>query len=173
MAPDANIVLMGFMGTGKTTVGRLLASRLGRPFVDMDAVIEAREGRAISAIFAKEGEAHFRKLERALAVELAGRAGQVIATGGGVVLNPDNVTDFRRTGIVVCLTAPPETILRRVAGDAHRPLLEDGEKTERIRRLLEVRRPFYEALPHRLDTAGSAPEALVERLLEIISDETA
>jgi len=165
MREDANIVLVGFMGSGKSTVGRLLAERLGRPFVDMDEEIERREGRPIPEIFARDGEAAFRRLERALVRELAARSGLVIAAGGGVVVDPENVTDFGRTGLVACLAVSPATVLARVGQDPHRPLLQGGDPLARIVALLEKRRALYGAIPFRVDTDGLAPGAVAERVL--------
>ena len=167
MNTSRNIILTGFMGTGKSTVGRLLAERLQRSFLDMDEIIEQRAGRKISAIFAEDGEPAFRKMERTLVQELAAQKNLVVATGGGVVLNPDNLRDFSATGLVVCLMAPPETILRRVASETHRPLLEDGEKAARITQLLESRRALYEAIPHRVLTTDLTPRQVAERILEM------
>jgi shikimate kinase len=160
-----NIVLVGFMGTGKSRVGRALAARLGLEFLDADAEIEKREGRAISRIFAESGEAYFRGLERQLARELSGRSGLVVATGGGIVLNPDNIADLSRTGLVVCLLATPEEILRRVGHETHRPLLAVEDKLGRIRELLERRRSLYEAIPLRIETSGLAVDEVVARIL--------
>ncbi len=165
-AQSLNIVLTGFMGTGKSTIGRLLAQRLARPFLDMDAVIEEREGRPISAIFAAEGEAHFRALERRLVQELAKRDRLVIATGGGVVLNPLNIQDFERTGLLVCLDASPEQILQRVAHETHRPLLAAPDKQQRICDLLAARQSAYASVALHVDTDGVSPEQIVDRILE-------
>ena len=148
-----NIVLVGFMGTGKTTVGRLLAEQTGMPLVDIDAMIAERAGKSINEIFAEDGEAHFRTLEREIVKELAARDGQVISTGGGIVLNPDNIADFEKTGLVVCLLASAETVLERVQHDTTRPLLA-GDKEAKILQLLESRKPLYEAIPHKIDTNG-------------------
>jgi shikimate kinase len=165
-APDLrNIVLVGFMGTGKTAVGQVLAKRLARPLVDMDATLEQRAGKTIADLFAQDGEPHFRMLERALVRELAVRDGLVIAAGGGVVLNPDNLRDFARTGLVVCLTAPPEEILRRVGQQTHRPLLEGSDKGQSVRELLARRQPLYEAVPQRIDTTRLTPEAVADEIL--------
>lgn len=166
---DANLVLVGFMGAGKTEAGRRAAVRLRRPFVDMDALIEARAGRSIADLFAREGEAYFRGLERDLVKELSRQSGLVIAAGGGVVLNPDNLRDLERRGIVVCLTASPEAILRRVAKQSHRPLLENGEKEQRIRALLEQRRPLYEGIARRIDTTGLTPDGVADRLVALLA----
>jgi len=159
-----NIVLIGFMGTGKTSVGHTLAECLGLSFIDMDAIIEEREERPITDIFAADGEPYFRTVERALVQELAGQEGLVIGTGGGVVLNPDNVSDFEATGLVVCLQASPETILDRVIHDTTRPLLAGDDKMRKILDILEARQPLYDALPHQVDTNGLTVDAVVEQI---------
>lgn len=159
-----NIVLLGFMGTGKTTVGTILAERLRMTFVDMDRVIEEKTGKTVSRIFAEDGEPHFRVLERDLVKELSAKRGLVIGAGGGVVLNADNVTDFDRSGLVVCLTAEPAAILRRTSGDGSRPLLEGGEKADKILRLLESRRSLYAAIPRRVDTSGLTPAEVAGKI---------
>lgn len=162
---DANLVLVGFMGTGKTSTGRVLAERLGRAFVDMDQRIEEREGRTIPDIFAQSGEPYFRALERALVQELAAQRNLVIAPGGGIVLNPDNVRDFAATGHVICLRASPEWILQRVGADANRPLLQTEDKLGRIRELLARRQALYDAIPAQVDTDGLTPAQVADRIL--------
>ncbi len=152
-----NIVLVGFMGTGKTSAGKILAEQLGMTFLDMDEEIVRREGRSIPEIFGSDGEAYFREVERSLVRELAEGSGRVIATGGGVVLNPANIDDFSRTGSVVCLWASPEWILKRVGGDTNRPLLQVDDKLGKIRSMLEARKSLYEAIPERIDTDGQSP----------------
>jgi dihydroorotase len=163
-----NIVLMGFMGTGKSTVGKKLAKRLGLTFVDMDTLIEERAGKPIPRIFAEEGEPRFRAMERELARELSQLSGLVIACGGGVVLNPDNINDYSRTGLVVCLTATPDVIMERTAHDRNRPLLEEQDRMKRILDLLEKRRHLYAAIPHQVDTSTLPSERVVETILEMI-----
>ena len=148
-----NIVLVGFMGTGKTTVGKLIAEETGMPLLDMDSMIVEREGKTINEIFAEEGEPHFRSLERALAQELSQTEGNIISTGGGIVLNPDNITDFEKSGLVVCLLADAESVLDRVRHDSSRPLLA-GDKEAKIVELLESRKPLYESITHKVDTSG-------------------
>lgn len=166
----ANVILVGFMGTGKSATGRRVAARLGRRFVDMDAVIEERAGRSIPDIFAREGEAHFRGLERALVVELAARRDLVIAAGGGVVLDPENIRDFQRTGLVVCLVATPEAILKRVGHHRNRPLLEGADKERRVKELLEKRRPLYEAIDRQVDTTDRTPDEVAARILALYEE---
>jgi len=163
-----NIILVGFMGTGKTTLGRALADQLKRDFIDMDVELEARAGKPIPLIFAEDGEPVFRRMERDLAVELSRRSNLVIAAGGGIVLNPDNIRDFSATGHVICLTATPDEILRRVSGSKQRPLLEQGEKAERIRNLLQQRQPLYDAIPIQADTTGKSIDEIIARIHELI-----
>ena len=165
-----NIVLVGFMGTGKSVTGQIVARRLHRDFIDMDHLIEERAGKKISEIFADEGEAHFRALERALVQELAERENLVIATGGGVVLNPDNIADFSRTGTVICLHADPEIILRRVVKDQHRPLLEgDDDKANKIRELLAKREALYKSIPLQIDTDDHTATDTAEEVIALTS----
>lgn len=161
-----NIVLVGFMGTGKTTIGRLLSEQTGMPLVDMDSMIEERAGKSINAIFAEDGEPHFRKLERDMAIELASRGNQVVSTGGGIVLNADNIADYEKTGLVVCLLASSKTILERVLHDNTRPLLA-GDKQEKIIQLLETRRPLYKAIKLSIDTEGLEPELIAAKIITL------
>ena len=163
----SNIVLMGFMGTGKSTVGRKLAALSGMTFVDMDSLIEERAGKPISRIFAEEGEPHFRAMERALVRELAHRNGLVIACGGGVVLNPDNIADYGKTGLVVCLSATPEIILQRTALARNRPLLEEQDRRARILDLLEKRRACYASIPHQVDTSTLSADQVVQAIFAL------
>ena len=163
-----NLVLVGFMGTGKSAVGRILAARMSRTFVDMDATIETRTGKTIPTIFAEDGEPYFRALERALASELAARTGLVVASGGGLVLNPQNIRVLSRTGTVVCLTATPEAILARLSGSQNRPLLAGTERERRVRDLLEQRRPFYEAISLQVDTTYLTPDAVADAIMHLL-----
>lgn len=166
-----NVMLVGFMGTGKTTVGRIVAERLHKTFVDMDHVIEERAGKKISEIFAQEGEPHFRALERALVQELAGQENLVVAAGGGVVLNPQNIGDFSKTGHVICLKASHETILRRVLKSSHRPLLEEGDKRQKIIDLLNARQPLYDAIPLSVNTACLSAREVADDVCRLIEHE--
>jgi len=166
-----NVVLTGFMGTGKTTVGRLLAQRLGYEFVDTDAVIEERHG-SIPAIFADRGETGFRAIERELARELADRRCLVVATGGRMMLDPDNEVSLGSGGTVFCLTAPGEVILRRVLDDespVERPLLAGDDAAGRIAELLAERAPLYRRYPQ-VATEDRSPEEIVDDLLRRLKD---
>lgn len=162
-----NLVLVGFMGTGKSATGKILAERLGRAFIDMDTTIEEREGRPIPRIFAESGEPHFRALERALVQELAARQELVVAPGGGIVLNPDNIRDFAATGRVICLRATPEMILTRVGHDPNRPLLQTDDKLGRIRDLLGKRKALYDAIPLQIETDGKSPAQVADEILAL------
>src|SRR3989338_3633633 len=130
-----NIVLIGFMGTGKTSVGKILASKLGRPVADVDQRIEERQKRKIREIFESEGEARFRAFEKEAVAEIASGEGVVITTGGGVVLDPANIAALKKNGILVALSATPETIHRRVKNARHRPLLLKTDVFGEIKRL--------------------------------------
>lgn len=162
-----NIVLVGFMGSGKTTVGKLIAEKTGMPLLDMDSIIADRAGKTINEIFADEGEAHFRALERSLVEELAATEGNIISTGGGIVLNPENISDFEKSGLVVCLLADAESVLDRVKHDASRPLLA-GDKEANIIRLLESRQTLYKSITHQIDTSGRpSPEPTAQEIIDL------
>lgn len=160
---DRNIVITGFMGTGKTTVGQLVADRLGRPFMDTDAEIMQRMGKSIPEIFAEEGENGFRHIERRLCRFLSAGRGLVIATGGGMLVDAGNRNVMLASGIVICLTAAPDAILERLKDEAgERPLLQGD-----WRALLEQRRAAYEAIPIQIDTTGKLPEQVAQEIVEL------
>jgi len=138
-----NIALIGFMGTGKTSVGRLVAEQLHFDYLDTDELIQSRTGRPIVEIFSTDGEAAFRKMEQELVGELAARTKTVIATGGGLPMNPQNLVSLKTHALVVCLWASPEKIWERVKNQTHRPLLHDADPQKKIRELLAAREPFY------------------------------
>jgi shikimate kinase len=142
--PYHNIALVGFMGVGKSTVGQILAGMLGFEFVDTDRVIETREGRRISEIFAQEGEARFRNLETSLIREYETRQGLILSTGGGLVVRPENLASLRTHALIVCLWASPAVIYERVRYQGHRPLLQTPDPQARIAELLEQRKPAYQ-----------------------------
>jgi shikimate kinase/3-dehydroquinate synthase len=164
-----NVIVTGFMGTGKTTVGQEVARRLGYPFVDMDTEIEARAGKPIPRIFAEDGEDAFRELEAALCVELSAQRGLVIATGGGALVDPTSRALMMRSGTVVCLRCEVDEILRRLPG-AHspeRPLLDVADPRARIESLLNARREAYAAIPWQIDTTGCTVGEVAARVVEI------
>jgi shikimate kinase len=140
-----NVALIGFMGTGKTAVGRLLAKKLNLQFLEMDALIEVRAGKTIPMIFEDGGEIAFRALEIEVAAEVARQAGAVIACGGGIVLNRINIDRLKETSVIVCLTASPAVIMKRVSSQVgQRPLLEVEHPMTTIAGLLKVRKPLYD-----------------------------
>ncbi len=141
--PPPNLILVGFMGTGKTTLGRHLAQRWRRRFIDSDQEIERLARMKIPEIFAQKGEAEFRRLEREWVENHMPAGGCVIATGGGLVV-PEGMSELLKSkGVVVCLFATPETVFRRTSGSTHRPLLQTENPLERIRTLLAAREPAY------------------------------
>lgn len=158
----SNIVLCGFMGCGKTTVGRQLAALAGRRFVDMDQYIEQNAGLSVSDIFRQYGEEEFRRREHAACVQLAGQTGLVIAAGGGALTFPANVQALAAGCTIVLLEVKPETVLARLEGDESRPLLMRADKETAVRELFAKRLPLYEkAAQLRVD--GEQPPLVVAR----------
>ena len=168
-----NIALIGFMGSGKTAVGRLLARKLGLRFVELDAQIEARAGKAIPSIFQDSGEIGFRELEIAAAREAALGTGTVIACGGGIVLNSINVDRLRQTSVMVCLTASPSVIMKRVSAQAgQRPLLDVDDPETAIRDILRFRKPLYEqAADVTLSTSRLSVDAVVNAIVKRLEED--
>lgn len=170
MHPEHNLVLTGFMGTGKTTVGHALAGKLGMEFVDTDELIETRHG-PISRIFAEKGEAGFRAIEREVARELGDKAGLVIATGGRMILDPENFQALSRNGRIFCLVATPDEIHNRVVNDEKRrdrPLLQVEDPRQRIVELMVERKHDYERFPQ-LVTDHAGPDVIADEVAELWS----
>ncbi len=163
-----NIYIVGFMGTGKTSAGRLVAGRLGLEFVDMDTLIAEREKRPIPDIFRDSGEPYFRALEKKIAAELAQKSGVVVSCGGGTFADPENSALLKKTGTVVCLSSSPEMILERTKRYVHRPLLQTADPLGRIRDLLAARRPAYVQAHHMIDTDRLSVEETAEAILDAI-----
>ncbi len=164
MEERRNLVLTGFMGTGKSALGRRVAARAGAPFLEMDAELERRAGKAIARIFAEDGEAVFRDQESRLAEEWGQKQGAVISCGGGVVLREENLRALGANGRLVCLVARPEVIAERTSRSKNRPLLETEDREGKIRELLAARAPYYARVPVQLDTSDDDLETLAERL---------
>jgi shikimate kinase / 3-dehydroquinate synthase len=162
---SSNLILTGFMGTGKTIVGRLVAQQLGRPFLDMDAEIEARAGQSIASIFSQDGEVAFRALEKALCLHVSRLEGHIVATGGGAVVDPANRERIAGSGQIVCLTAGVDQVLDRIAGTASRPLLQAPDPRTAAERLLREREEAYAAIPWQIDTTGLSPEQVAAQVL--------
>lgn len=168
MEVNRNIVLTGFMGTGKSSVGRRLASRLGYRFVDTDTLIVEKAGLPIKEIFEQSGEPRFRELEREAIENISRESGLVIATGGGVVLDDINMSNLRNNGVIVCLTATPEVIMERTQGRNDRPLLNTSEREQRVLELLEFRRPFYERSDLTVDTSSMRVDEVIKVILDFV-----
>ncbi len=168
-----NIALIGFMGTGKTAVGQLLAKKLGMKFFELDSVIEGKAGRSIPEIFQQDGEIAFRELEIEVTREVARKQGSVIACGGGIVLNKINIDRLRQGATIVHLTATPREILKRVLSEAgQRPLLEVDNPMLVIRELLKFRKPFYQrASDITINTSKLDIEAVVEQIIDKLKED--
>ena len=167
----ANVVITGFMGTGKSKVGLEVARRLGLEFVDMDALIEQRVGMTIPEIFAQRGEELFRQQERQLCQELATKRGLVIATGGGALIPEENRQALGTNGLLVCLSCDVGEILRRLAQAEDRPLLDVADRRERIETLLAGRREAYSRIPHQIDTTALTVEEAAGRVIALLESE--
>ncbi|MDM8527454.1 shikimate kinase [Anaerolineales bacterium HSG24] len=163
-----NIVLAGFMGTGKSIIGKQLAHKLSLPFLDMDELIEEREGRSINQIFATDGEPYFRQLEVALCQELAKRSGSVIATGGGTLIPEANFKVMAETGLVICLDCEPDALWQRIGDSENRPMLAEQDETRlnRLMNLLKQRQPAYQRIPYHIDVTHHSPVELVEQIIK-------
>jgi shikimate kinase len=159
-----NIVLVGFMGTGKSTVGRFLAEKLGWEFIDTDHYIEKQEGTSIPELFANRGEMYFREVEKGAIRDILSKSNQVISTGGGAVLLKENRAYMKQNGFVVALTASVETIIQRVGGDRNRPLLQ-GKPQEVVPHLLEKRKHAYDFADVKVSTDKLRVEHIAHRIL--------
>ncbi len=163
-----NIVLTGFMGTGKSKIGKRLAAELRMGYLDTDELIEKREKDSISAIFRKRGEEYFRCLETKVVEEVALLDNSVISTGGGVVLREENMRMLKKNALVVCLFASPEVILKRTKGDDNRPLLGVNNQKKRIEELLAMRRPYYDKADLKIDTSTLDSKKVVEEIAKFL-----
>ncbi len=157
-----NIVLTGFMGSGKSTVGRLVAQKIGWPFVDADDEIVARAGMPIPQIFERDSEAGFRRLEREVCQALAERERVVIATGGGMLVDPDNRATMLASGLVVALRMTPDDVLARVGDDNNRPMLKAD-----WRALMMRRQAAYDSIPAQIDTHGRRPDDVAQEIITL------
>lgn len=165
-----NVVLVGFMGTGKSAVGRIVAKRMGREFVDLDEEIVKGNGMSINEIFEKYGEGRFRDLESKKIGEFSSKEDLVIGTGGGALIRKENVENLKKNGVLICLTASPREILRRVGGHTHRPLLNVEDKVGEIERRLTERRKFYGHAHVSIDTDRGEKEAIASEVIEAFEE---
>jgi shikimate kinase len=165
-----NIILTGFMGTGKTAVGRRLAMLLNRELIDVDTEIEKSQQMTINEIFRQFGEPRFREIETEMIQKLSERKDVIISTGGGAVLKQKNMDALRKQGIIICLMASPQTILKRTSHNSNRPLLKVEDPFEKIKELLNFRKPFYEKADIMIDTEGKTPLQIAEKIIDKIKD---
>ena len=168
-----NLILVGFMASGKTAVGRRLAQRLGYSFIDTDRYIEDQLGRTITQVFASEGEPYFRDLETRLARRLRALSNHIIATGGGMVVTPGNMALLKAAGKVIFLNADPEEIIKRLARDTRRPLVQGQDVRERVTSLLPQRMPLYEQAHQSIATAGMSVNQVAGEILRHLNREEA
>lgn len=165
-----NIYLIGFMGSGKSAIGRVLARMSYRRFMDTDALIVEREGKSIPQIFDEQGESYFRSVETAVLEGLTRERNRIVSCGGGVAMRKENVEAMRKGGHVVLLMATPETILKRVAHDENRPLLKGRKTIEGITELMDARMPFYsDAAEVVVHTDNRSMEDIAEEILRLFS----
>ena len=173
LSSERNLVLIGYRATGKTEVGGRLAQALARPLVDLDEALEAAMGRTITALVADQGWEEFRRREKETVARYSRMGGQVLATGGGVVLDPENVALLRKTGVVVWLQADPDTIRERLSRDRvqedQRPSLTGSGTLDEVEEVLKTRQPLYAAAAHVIiDTTGQSIEQVAEKVLAAI-----
>ena len=166
-----NIAIVGFMGTGKTSVAKALAKELGKEYVNIDELVEKMEKRPIKDIFKDSGEAYFRKVEKEAVKKVSQKTDQVIDAGGGVVLDEENMAVLKKTGLVICLWADPEAIWQRTKDHDHRPLLNVTDPKKRIKELLDYRRPFYEKADYHVDSTDGNVAVIVDKIKGIIYEE--
>lgn len=162
-----NIYLVGFMGTGKSTIGKQLARVTGRKFIDTDKELERRFEMSVNAIFEKKGEIFFREEEKKLAFELALQANMVVSAGGGTIMDPDTFETFKATGIMICLYADREELVMRLKRTNKRPTLKGADIEEKIHRLIEERDKIFTKIPIKVDTTNMTPREVVQKLMQL------
>lgn len=166
---EKNIVLIGFMGSGKTSVGKKLSIDLKREFIDMDAFIEKKEGMSVNEIFEKKGEAYFRNAEKELCIRFAVPKSKIIATGGGVIKSDENVENLKKGGVIIYLKSTPKQIAHNLRYDNTRPLLAGGNKEEKIANLMAEREPIYNKCADiTLDVSNINIEDTIEKLKNML-----
>ncbi|KJJ84101.1 metal dependent phosphohydrolase [Candidatus Omnitrophus magneticus] len=163
-----NIILIGFMGTGKTVISKSLAKEFNAAYVSTDSLIEKQEGMAIKDIFSLKGESYFRQIEKCVIKEVCAKSGQIIDTGGGAIIDPENFGVLKENGIIICLWATPEVILKRTQGSKNRPLLNVENPLSRIIDILEKRREHYEKADFHIDTTSGDITDIVARILKLL-----
>ncbi len=162
-----NLVLVGFMGTGKTEVSREFAGRFGMRYLSIDKMIEEREGISINDIFKEKGESYFREAEKSIVKEISNMDGLVIDAGGGVVLDSENMDNLKSSGIVVCLKARSEVILNRMEDKTDRPLLNVEDKLTKINEILDSRKLYYDKIEKSIDTSDLTIAEVIEQVRDM------
>jgi shikimate kinase len=165
-----NVVLIGFMGTGKTSTGRLLASRLGRPFIDTDQKIETENNMTISEMFTVHGEQYFRQKEKEMIAKVSRYTCTVIATGGGVVLIPENISRLKSNGVIIALTASLDVILERTARRNTRPLLDRPDREAIVSKMLNERSELYHTANLSIDTSERSPQQVSDMIIAFLRE---
>ena len=163
-----NIILVGFMGTGKSVVGKKLAAKLNKDFVESDDMIEAREKMPIRDIFEKKGEPYFRRVEKEVIKEASSRKNVVISAGGGAIVDEENFNNLKNSGTLICLKASPDTILKRTKDLKTRPLLNVPDPKKRIEELLKKREPYYNKANFIIDTDNLSIEQVVLKITDLL-----
>lgn len=166
-----NIILTGFMGAGKSVIGKKLEATCKKGLVSTDDLIEKREGRPITAIFKDSGEPYFRKVEDEVTREVSQQTNVIVDCGGGIVLNKDNVANLKQNGVVFYLSATPEQLFERIKGETHRPLLHVDNPLEKIRELLKCREPFYRQADHTIDTSDKTVDDIAKEIIRLMPNE--
>ena len=167
-----NIIITGFMGTGKTVVAIELARKLGMKFIDMDQLIEERQEMSISDIFVRYGEKYFREQENKLVKELSQKENMVIATGGGTFLNNlNNAKILNQKGQIICLHANPQALYNRLKKKNNRPLIKGNNILDKINHLLEKRKKIYDSFPWKIDTSNLSVQEVVDKIIELLKVE--
>lgn len=164
-----NIVLVGFMGTGKSVVGKHLAKQLSMKFISTDNIIEEKQKQPINDIFSKSGEPYFREIEKGIIKEVSGLENVVIAAGGGAVLDEENMINLRKKGIIICLNATPEAIYERTKKYKTRPLLNVKDPIAKIKELLIYRAPFYAKADYQIDTSKKSISEVITEIVGIVN----
>jgi shikimate kinase len=165
-----NIILTGFMGTGKTAVGKELAQLLDMKLIDVDTEIEKTEKTTINEIFRQSGEQRFRDKETDMIKAVSRNKNVIISTGGGAVMKKENVDILRENGVIICLTATPETILQRTSPNSNRPLLQVENPFKKIKELLDFRKPYYEKADILIDTDDKNPLQIAREIIDKLKD---
>ncbi|MCK4862702.1 MAG: shikimate kinase [Dehalococcoidales bacterium] len=167
-----SVALIGFMGTGKTVVGKLLAEKLDKEFIELDAVIEKKAGKSIPEIFRQDGEIGFRELEIEATGEVAIKKNAVIACGGGIVLNKINIDRLRKECVIICLMASSQVIIKRTSADTdERPLLAVPDRTRQIEELMKFREPYYKrSADVTINTSRISAYSVVEKIMEKLKE---